>query len=230
MKKFGLLLITTLIAATISSCNDSEGDYPKYQPLITTVRTLDADNYYFLRDNGQKLYAGDKSRINGYKAKDRQRAIIWFNLLSEAIEGYDYNVALYAIDDIYTGTSQVITTAEELEALGDSETSITPEQCNLSKEWLTLYVGYPVTDNDKHKFSVIINEVEEPEERNEGYLDVELRHHAGGDVGGYTYGFYVSFDLTPIQSELEGKKGVTLRVKTQQNGIKYIRFDLPQEK
>ena len=83
MKKLGLFLIPAL-AALLSACNDDDGDYPRYTPLITTVRTIDASgsDYYFQRDNGQTLYPSDKSRVAAYRATDRQRAVIWFNLQS----------------------------------------------------------------------------------------------------------------------------------------------------
>lgn len=226
MKKLGLLFVPVLAAALLCSCNDDDGDYPRYTPLITTVRTIDesGSDYYFQRDNGQTLYPSDKSRVPAYRATDRQRAVIWFNLL-QGIQGYDYNIALYAIQEIYTGTSEVVDDPARLEELGDSPTSITPAYCNMSDEWLTLYVGYPVIDNTKHDFTLIVNNVDEPEESNEGYLDVELRHSAGGDLTGYTQWYYVSFDLTPIAARLEGKQGVTLKIKTQQNGTKYLRID-----
>lgn len=91
------------------------------------------------------------------------------------------------------------------------------------------YLLYPVTDNSKHTFSVIVNKVEAPEQTEEGYLNLELHHSAGGDVPGYTQGYYVSFDLTPIAAELEGKKGVILGIETCENGTKHIKLDLPQE-
>ena len=229
MKKFSLILLTALIAVALPACDDSDGDYPGYT-LITTVRTLDGGDYYFQRDNGETLYPSDKSRVAGFKpGDDNKRAIIWFNLLS-GIANYDYNIALYGIDYIYCGTSKVVNTQEELDELANNPTSITPGYCNLTKTWFTLYVGYPVTDNSKHSFTLIVNNVEKPEESNEGYLDVELRHNADGDIHGYTKGYYISLDMTPLAEQLKDKKGVTLRILTQENGTKYLKFDRPKEK
>ena len=111
MKKFGLFLIAALAGTAFTSCNDDDGDYPKYSPLITTVHSLDGGDYYFQRDNGETLYPGDKSRVPGYKPDPdkTQRTIIWFNLLS-GIEGYDYNIALYNVENIFTGTSMIVDT------------------------------------------------------------------------------------------------------------------------
>lgn len=233
MKKFGLFLLPALAVLAFTSCNDdSDGDYPNHT-LITTVRMPDGGggDYYFQRDNGQKLYPSDKSLVSGYKAKDNQRAIIWFNLLP-GIEGYDYNLKLYYVDNIYTGTSKVVDTQAELDLLGDDPTGFPSDYqkyFNLTKEWLTLYVLYASTDNSKHDFTVIVNNVEAPEQTNEGYLDVQLRHDAGGDLTGPDRGYYVSFDLSPIAEQLEGKKGVTLRIDTRENGTHYLKLDLPKE-
>lgn len=234
MKKFSLFLIAATAVLAFTSCDDFEdydGDYPRYRPLITTVHTLDAGDYYFQRDNGQTLYPSDKSRFPGYKAEEKQRALIWFNLLSD-IEGYDYNIALYHAENIFTGASEVVSDPARLEELGNDPTGFDSrlEAFNLTKEWFTFYALYAATDNSKHSFTLIVNETEEPEQTNEGYLDVELRHHAGGDTQGYDRGYYVSFDLSGIVERLEGKKGVTLRIKTRENGTKYLKLDLPQEK
>ena len=121
MKKFGLFLIAAIAVTAFTSCNDDDGGEP-LRTLITTVRTLDGGDYYFQRDNGEKLYPSDKTRVPDYKGKERQRAIIWFNLLKESVPDYDYNIALYAVDEIFTGKAQVVNTAEELEALGTAKT------------------------------------------------------------------------------------------------------------
>ena len=233
MKKFGFILLAAITAALASSCNDNKGDYPGYS-LITSVRTLDDGDYYFVRDNGQTLYPGDKSRMPHFTPDDEQkRAIVWFNLLDEPVSGYDYNIALYGVDYIYAGTSQVVNTQEELDRLANNPTSFMVDYLsysNFTDEWLTLYVGYPVTDNSKHSFTLIVNNVEEPEQSEEGYLDVELRHNADGDIHGYTYWYYISLDVTPLAELLKDKKGISLRILTQQNGTKYLKFDLPGEK
>ena len=166
MKKIGLFLIAAMAVFAFTSCNDdTDGDYPRYTPLITTVRTIGGEegeasaDYYFQRDNGEKLYPSDKTRVPDYKGKERQRAIIWFNLLKESVPDYDYNIALYAVDEIFTGKAQVVNTAEELEALGTAKTGFkdSKELFNLSKEWLTFYALYAVRDNSKHTFTLAVD-------------------------------------------------------------------------
>ena len=38
MKKFGLFLLGALTMLGVTSCNDDDGDYPRYTPLITPAR------------------------------------------------------------------------------------------------------------------------------------------------------------------------------------------------
>ena len=114
MKKFGLFLIAAIAVTAFTSCNDDDGGEP-LRTLITTVRTLDGGDYYFQRDNGETLYPGNKSRVPGYKPDPdkTQRVIIWFTL-QNGIADYDYNIDLYFVENIYTGTSEVVTDAARL--------------------------------------------------------------------------------------------------------------------
>ena len=232
MKKFGLFLIAAIAVTAFTSCNDDDGGEP-LRTLITTVRTLDGGDYYFQRDNGETLYPGNKSRVPGYKPDPdkTQRVIIWFTL-QNGIADYDYNIDLYFVENIYTGTSEVVTDAARLEELGSAKTGFQGNTFNLTKEWLTFYALYAVRDNSKHTFTLAVDKsgTTEFKESAEGYLDVVVRHDAGDDAGGYDSGFYVSFDLTDIAAELEGKKGINLLLPTRENGDKEIKLDLPQEK
>ena len=235
MKKFGLFLIAAIAVTAFTSCNDDDGGEP-LRTLITTVRTLDGGDYYFQRDNGETLYPGNKSRVPGYKPDPdkTQRVIIWFTL-QNGIADYDYNIDLYFVENIYTGTSEIVTDAARLEELGSAKTGFQSNTFNLTKEWLTFSALYAVRDNSKHTFTLAVDEsgTTEFKESAEGYLDVVVRHDAGGDTGGYDNGFYISFDLTDIADKLEGMKGLNLLLPTRENGDKELKIDfkdLPQEK
>lgn len=245
MKKIHMLcsLFAALCLTAFTGCNDNDGDYPNVYGLITTIHAIgegdETTDFYFERDNGETLYPSE--RPSGFEAEDNRRAVIYFDLLAGAVEGYDYNIRLYRAEKIFTGTSQVVTTREELEALGGDSTGFNLQTFNLTRKWLTFYALYPVTDNSKHTFALAVDRTPDaPEGRDievgsdgaseEGYLDVVLCHSAGGDAAGYTQGYYISFDLEPIAGELEGMKGIKLRIDTFENGTKYIKLDLPQEK
>ncbi len=234
MKKFGLFLLGALTMLGFASCNDDDGDYPTNTPLITTVCPLDGGDYYFLRDNGDKLYPSDKTRVPAYRpATDgtKQRAIIWFSLLNETIPGYRYNIALYAVEHIYAGTSEIVDNTARLEELGDAKTGYTVGTFNLSNEWLTFYALYSCRSNSKHTFTLAVDKTGTTpfEHGDENYLNVVVLHDDGDDTGGPDRGFYISFDLSGIASELEGKKGINLLIPTRENGNQELKLDLPGE-
>lgn len=151
MKKIHMLcsLLAALCLTAFTGCNDNDGDYTNVYGLITTIHTIGegdgTTDYYFERDNGETLYPSE--RPSGFEAEENRRAVIYFDLLAGAVEGYDYNIRLYRVEKIFTGTSQVVTTQEELEALGGDRTGFNLQTFNLSRKWLTFYALYPVTDN-----------------------------------------------------------------------------------
>lgn len=234
MKKFGLFLLGALTMLGVTSCNDDDGDYPRNTPLITTVCPLEGGDYCFERDNGDRLYPSDKSRVPGYKpdGDQKQRAIIWFSLLDQTIPGYRYNIALYAVEEIYTGTSEVVSDAARLAELGDAKTGYQLTTFNLSREWLTFCALYSCRYNSKHTFTLAVDKsgTTEFKESKEGYLDVVVLHDDQDDQGGPDCGFYISFDLTPLAAELEGKEGINLLIPTRENGNREIklRFAAPR--
>lgn len=221
MKKTDLLLFAAATLLGFGSCNDSDGDYAAYRDLVT-VRTTAENEFHFELDNEKTLYPGDQSRFTGYQAVDGQRAILFFNLLSESVAGFNYNAAVYCIQDIYTADARIVT-QDELDAMADDQVSFIDAQ--LSKNYLTLRVAYPVTDNKKHAFHLVRSETLQGETPTyAGYLDVELRHDAGGDAQGQDLSYYISFSLEELHPLMQDHKGVTLRVNTQFNGIKHIQI------
>ena len=72
----------------------------------------------------------------------------------------------------------------------------------------------------------------DPDNKKEGYLNLELHHDAGTDTsGGYSYDDrYVSFKLDQFKEDLEGMSGVILRMNTRQNGVIYLQINMSKEK
>ena len=133
----------TMAAAIFTSCNDSDGDYPRLS-AFASVKPLENNDFYVVLDDGETVYPGDKSRIGSYKAEEGQRVVIYFNLLNNKVEGYDYNMALYYIQDIYSGGTKVVTTQEELDELPDENTSYIDHRAN--RNYLNLCIGFNATD------------------------------------------------------------------------------------
>lgn len=143
MKKIGLLLLAAVAAAGLSSCNDTKVDQPGNMSFVT-VRTLSTSDYYFVTDTDKRVYPGDKSRVGSYVAKDGQRALITFNVLENPAPGYDYNVALYGIANIYSSVARVVTSETELEELKDD--AVLVRDGRLLGSWTTLVVRYAASD------------------------------------------------------------------------------------
>lgn len=219
MKKFGLLFIA--LAALLAACNDNDGDYAAYA-FFVTVKTRAGSDYYFQTDDQKTFYPSDKSRIAGYEAREGQRAILWFNLLPDAVAGYDFNISAYYIEDIYTAAARIIT-QEELDALADDPVSLLDAQ--LSRTHLTLRLAYPVTDNSKHRFHLVRAQAAgEQTPTHAGYLDVELRHDAGEDTPDDDRAYYVSLSLEELGESMQHMKGLTMRISTQLNGIQHVQI------
>lgn len=226
MNKYVFKPLVALLLLACCSCDDNDGDYAAYMDFVT-VRTLaTSSDCYFQLDDGQTLYPGDRSRIGIYDAVDGQRALLYFSLLSETVPGYDYNAAIYEIRDIYTGETRLLT-AEELALLPDDKVSL--YDAWLRTNYLTLQIVYPVADNSKHNFTLACAEpAQSGEETSDDaeYLEVELRHDASGDTEGENRNCYISFPLEPLRTLLEGRKGISLRIQTQYNGVKSFQIDM----
>lgn len=213
-------LLSLLFLVAFCSCQDNDGDYAEYMDFVTVETDATAAGYHFRMDDGRSLYPGDRTRIGAYDAVQGQRALLYFNLLDERVEGFDYNAAIYAIRDIYTGAVRMVSD-EELAELPDAPTSLL--EYRLRNDYLTLRIAYPVVDNSKHNFLLVRCESTVPVSPD--YLDVELRHDASTDQPGENDSFYISFPVTALREQMQGKKGLMLRVQTQANGIKRIPID-----
>lgn len=213
-----------------SACN-KEGDYASYAEFAT-VKVLPGNDFYFEIDGQQKnstLYPGDRSRIGGFVAQDGRRVIVEFNILDEKKESYDFNGAIYNVREIYTGTSKIIETQEQLDALKDDPIEFQAAQS--TRKYLSVRVAYPISNPTKHEFVLIRNNVTAADETAANYYNVELRHDAGGDLYGDKYRNYLSFDLEPLfaTGELDGMKGLLIRIKSPSGSSQYYKVSLPQQ-
>ena len=108
-----------MAAAIFTSCNDSDGDYPRLS-AFASVKPLENNDFYVVLDDGKTVYPGDKSRIGSYKAEEDQRVVIYFpTCWCNRAEGYDYNMGSITYRTSTPGGTKVVTTQEELDALED---------------------------------------------------------------------------------------------------------------
>lgn len=214
----------------LQSCLEDDWDY-QYPSLfgIGTLKVIEGNDYYFALDEGSKLYPGDTSALRDYTVTDGQRAFVYFNELSEKKEGYEYNAQIKHIENILTKDIYSMP-ADKADSIGDDPINL------LEPIWVTgnflniKYQFYHSNDKEKpHMLNLVINEAATDEELKPDYLNLEFRHNAFKDAQTILAPGLVSFKLDNISHLLEGKKGVSVRVKSLYDGVKYITFDFEQK-
>lgn len=235
MKKlnFILLLTTLLFIPTLHSCLDDDDDVEKYL-AVSTIKVPDeaGKEFYFVQDDGKKMYPGDTRYVSNYKAKDGQRAFVIYTKLEEQpVQGYDSNTQIRNIVEILT--KDIVTlTPENEEKIGDDP--INAVYMWVAQGYLTIEFQYYGThrEDKKHFLNLVINQLpdsdpaaKENTSSDDDYVNLEFRHNSEGDSPTWLGEGYVSFKLDEIASQLEGKKGLKVRVKTLYDGIKEIPID-----
>lgn len=103
MKKVKWILFSFLLiggSLLLQSCLDDDDNNDYNSLAITTIKVKAGQDYYFALDDGKKMLPGDTTSIHNYLVKDGQRAFVYFNLLEEKKEGYDYNAKVQYIENI----------------------------------------------------------------------------------------------------------------------------------
>lgn len=219
-----ILMAIVCCIPMLQSCLDEENDYS--QLTIGTVRMISGNDYYFALDEGSKMYPSDTTNIHGYQIVPGQRAFIYFNLLDEKINGYDYNAIVYRIENILTKDIYLMP-EEKNDSIGD-------DPINVTNMWITndyLNVQYQFyydeTNNIKHMLNLIANASEAGND--EEYIDLEFRHNSFNDQKYRSGSGLVSFKLDNIAGTTYGKKGLRIRVNTLYDGMQYYTVDFEKQ-
>ena len=231
MKKFKrtlnafLLLFATM--PLLQSCQNDWDDDEHSSLTIGTVRIIDGKDYYFYLDDNSKMYPGDTASINNYPLVEGQRAFIYFNLLDEKIDGYNYNAQINHIENILTKDIYSMP-AEKADSIGD-------DRINATNLWITgeyLNIQYQLLhSNDpdkKHMLNLIVNEASDGANDKEGYITLEFRQNAYDDDFRTLGTGLVSFKLRNIAEQMKGKKGLNIRFKSLNNGERFLTVDFKE--
>lgn len=222
---FLLLLVTMPL---LQSCLDDWDNDDRSSLTIGTVRIIDGKDYYLALDEGTKMYPGDTTRINNYALIEGQRAFIYFNLLDEKIDGYDYNANINHIENILT--KDIYSMPEEkADSIGD-------DRINISNMWITgdyLNIQYQLYHSNnpdkKHMLNLIINEASDGKNDKEGYVTLEFRQNAYDDSPHTPGTGLISFKLNNISNLIKDKKGLNIRFKSLYDGERYLTIDFKNE-
>lgn len=229
MKKLGmtfialvLLFITTLL---LQSCMNDWDDEERSSLTIGTVRIIEGKDYYFALDEGTKMYPGDTTFVNNYALTEGQRTFIYFDLLDEKVNGYEYNAKINHVENILTKDIYFMP-AEKADSIGD-------DRINATNLWITdnyLNIQYQLyhsnNPNKKHMLNLVENETSDGANDKEGYVTLEFRQNAYNDESHRLDPGIVSFKLDKIAEQLKGKKGLNIRVKSLYDGERYFTVDL----
>ncbi|WP_308745874.1 NigD-like protein [uncultured Bacteroides sp.] len=239
MKKLKFIAYIFAIMTTmpiLQSCLDDD-DSPSDLLVISTINMMsqDSKDFYFTLDDGKKMYPSNGQGWNNADFADGQRAFVMFNELEEPVGGYDYNVRVKEIKEILT--KDIVTMDEEEnneEKIGDDKINATYMWINKDKKYLTIEFQYYGTHSEdkKHFLNLVINNLtpaptaDEDSEEDE-FINLEFRHNNEGDYPQTLGEGYVSFRLDKIKEQMEGKKGLRIRVNTLYGGIKTYEVKFP---
>lgn len=231
MKRFKLIAafaIALAVVPCLHSClDDNETEYPSL--AITTIKTLESveRGYYFGLSDGSKMYPGDTTAIRNYALVDGQRAFVYFNYLTEARAGYDYNVKVEKIINILT-KDIIDLTEENAEEIGDNP--INAISCWITQNYLNIEFQYHGSNNpDKKHFLNLVENTLTTENDEEGYIGLEFRHNNKGDTPSSLNGGYVSFKLDKVADKMKDAQGVKIRVNTISGGVKFTKIDFKKK-
>ena len=217
----------TLLA--IHSCLDDDDWANSFEDTLLgmgTVQTLDEGDYYFLLDEGSKLYPSDRSEVRNYEAKDGQRAFVYFDELPEELPGYEYNAKVRFIQDILTKDIYRMS-PDKADSIGD-------DRIDVDNVWLTkdhvniVYKFYHSNDVDKkHMLNLVIDEGQDAPD--DGYLHLSFRHNAYNDTPLRGGSGIVSFKLDNVRDQLGSCQGLRIAVNTLYGGAKEFTVDKPAD-
>ncbi|HNY06184.1 MAG TPA: NigD-like C-terminal domain-containing protein [Candidatus Egerieousia sp.] len=209
-----LSLAVMLVAGIIftgCSWNDNNNDGGNNLALVT-IRVNTDKSVWGLTDDNKKIYFNPSSTVlSKYTAVAGQRAIVYFNILSAAVSGYDYNAQVTAIEDVLTKNVTAVSTAEQ-DTLGTDGIKIV--NAWIAGGFLNMQVQMYYSGTAQHLISLEDNQYNPLDaEQKTDYVCLELRHNArkdGRQTGTLATG-YVCFRLSDYDPDNQGKSGIYLR-------------------
>lgn len=239
---FSLLMV---MIPVLQSCLNDDNHTGKL--IISTIHTLDADGklHDFTLDDGKKMYPDNAEEWHHQSFADGQRAFVIFDELDKPVSGYDYTIRIRQIKEMLT--KEIITLGEgehTEEKIGDDKINTTYLWISQDRKYLTIEFQYyyRADEKKKHYLNLVIPSsspaAHQAGKEADSYLQLEFRHNDENNDGEQSEAFdnasyllsegYVSFRLSKIKEQMEGKKGLQIRVNTLYNGIQTYKVDFPE--
>lgn len=235
MRKGIFYLFAVCAAMLVTSCDkfdSGDWDLPAGYAYATVKDAavgvgLSQETVYFELDNGNTFYIGEnKSSVDYSDFSANSRVLVGITLYDSDYTEYDYMAKLYGLASVLVGENETVNTDEESDAIADDKLLYMSTSVSLTRGYLNLYAYYETSDNENVKFYLVENTMEELDDEYDDYLYLELRFDdAVTSSSDETYDRYVSFNMESFQTQLEGKNGVILRVKTAASGTSKLIVD-----
>jgi len=221
-KTLRLALLAAIAALPLlHSCNDSDVEGADSRALVTILNPGGiASNYYFKADNGQTFYPSQFAVSTGnYNPEDGQRAFIYYSVLDEKSQRYDYNIKLYGISEILTKDVEEMDASNE-EEFGDDPIALVVlggdagYDCLISAGHFTCSFSIMGVGSETHKIS-LVRSASADDTEDTGYTLLELRHKSD-DMGSDTptvKSSMASFRLGAYDPAVTQKRGLKIRYK-----------------
>ncbi len=226
MKHLNLYLITVLLLCTsmFTSCDNNDGySLGDIGSSWATVKIIQGDTYYLESDRYGSLWiAADAARW--YKPVNGQRVVSYFNPLADNYDKYDMAIKLDAIYPILTKGIVELTPKNEKD-LGNDPIVIFKNNLWISGGYLNIIFRQNTPYDKKHFINLVSTTTSEEDTE---YIHLQLRYNTYNDLSGYWQNGAVSFNLNTLN--FEGKKGIILKINSEQNGETDIQIDFNTEK
>jgi len=209
MRKYTRLfsvLILSVFALGFISCSDVDS-LSRYWTEIVTVNEIGENRYDLTLDNGEKLWIASPEGGANLKPK-YDRAIIYYTLLSEKPNGYDYAIELYRFYDVLTKGAIYIADDDKVKQDSIGNNSIKVHSMWEAGNYLNISFGYNAGGKEAHMLNLVSNKPDLSVD--EDLVKLEFRHNQKGDPQNYPADGYVSFDLTPYKKS--GRDVVTFEI------------------
>lgn len=229
MKKFNLIALALLLALLpgLQSCDDDGYSLGDFAFDWATVRVTNGDTYALMGDNWGSLWPAATS-VPGYKPVDGQRVLTFFNPLSDNTDGYDHFVKVEWIRNILTKQVEELTPENE-EEYGNDPILIYKGNMWIDGGYLNIIFTQNLPAKEKHRIS-LVRVASLVDDREDGYVRLELRYNTYGDTTDYWRDGAVSFNLNSLHLEdFEGMKGIILKLNSAENGEVEVTFDLKNQ-
>ena len=200
MKKFKLFLLAAVaVLPVLQSCNDSDVEGADSMALVTILNPGGlSGTFYFKADNGQTLYPSQFAvPTGGYNPEDGQRAFIYYSLLEEKSQQYDYNIKLYGISEILTKDVEEMNDSNEAE-FGDEPIELVKLSgedkfdCLISAGYFTCSFQIKVTGSEKTRsawFEALLQTIPKPRLHAARTAPQTRRHGIGHSRSEIQHGF-----------------------------------------